>query len=261
MVRLGLAGEVSRVEVDTRFFKGNSPGWVGLDFAVGDGDWKEVLTRVAVEPDTVNSIDLPSAVTADRVRLSIHPDGGVARLRVWGRPSPGVAALARVAYLNSLFDQEARRFFETACRSHGWIEGMLARRPFADSGAVLAAAEAVFDGLGEDDWLEAFAAHPRIGERRGSQGPEGERMSESEQAGVEGKASAELAAVNREYETRFGFTYIVRAAGRDGAEMVALARERLGHDRRTELVVAAGEQREITGLRLRRLLCLAEEEG
>jgi 2-oxo-4-hydroxy-4-carboxy--5-ureidoimidazoline (OHCU) decarboxylase len=86
-------------------------------------------------------------------------------------------------------------------------------------------------------------------------------MSESEQAGVERKAAAGLAAVNREYEARFGFTYIVRAAGRDGAEMVALARERLGHDRRTELVVAAGEQREITGLRLRRLLCLAEEEG
>ena len=88
-------------------------------------------------------------------------------------------------------------------------------------------------------------------------------MSTTEQSGVDPDDSgirAELVEVNRAYEERFGFTYIVRAAGRSGEEMLALARQRLSNDPATEREVAAGQQREITRLRLRRMLCLPEEE-
>lgn len=88
-------------------------------------------------------------------------------------------------------------------------------------------------------------------------------MSTGEQSGVDpddARLQEELVAVNREYEERFGFTYIVRAAGRSGEEMLALARERLGNDLATEREVAAAQQREISRLRLRRMLCLPEEE-
>lgn len=264
IVRLGLPGTIRRFDVDTRFFKGNSPGWVTLDAAVGEGDWVEVCPGVEITADAVNPVRLESPVRADRVRLNIHPDGGVARLRVWGHPDPPAAASARVRYLDSLFAQDARHFFATACQSERWVEEMVRRRPFGSATAVLDAVDEAFDFLGSEDWDEAFAAHPRIGERSGSQTAGGEKMSAGEQSGVDPddvRLQHELVAVNREYEERFGFTYIVRAAGRSGQEMLALARERLRNDPVTEREVAAAQQREISRLRLRRMLCLPEEEG
>lgn len=259
IVTLGLPGTITALDVDTRHFKGNPPGWVDLDASVDGGDWQPMCEQVAVEGHAVNRIDLKEPFRADRLRLNIYPDGGVARLRVWGRPDPEAAARTRVRYLDSLFPQEARRFFLTACAAAGWVETMASARPYGEAAAVLAAAEDAFSTLTADDWLEAFAAHPRIGERRGRQGEEGEAMSRTEQAGVGDDVSAELAEVNQAYEERFGYTYIVRAAGRTGEEMLELARARLANDPDTELEVAAAQQREITELRLRRMLCLPEE--
>lgn len=263
VVTLGLPGTVLAVDIDTRHFKGNAPGSVHLDASLGDGEWQTVCDRVPVVAHEVNRVDLPGPVPADRLRLNIHPDGGVARVRVWGRPSPEAAAAVRLRYLNALFPQQAREFFRTACAAPRWVEGMTNGRPYPDANAVLAGAEEGLSRLTSDDWREAFAAHPRIGERRGHQGAAGEAMSRSEQSGVDGgdrTLAEELLEANRRYEERFGYTYIVRAAGRSGEEMLELARRRLRHDPEEELEVAAGQQREITMLRLRRMLCLEQEE-
>jgi OHCU decarboxylase len=90
--------------------------------------------------------------------------------------------------------------------------------------------------------------------------PQSERSSAwaaGEQSGIERAPEdvrAELAAANREYERRFGYTYIVFATGKSAQEMLALARERLRNDPDVELRAAAEEQRKITGLRLDKLL-------
>ncbi len=63
-----------------------------------------------------------------------------------------------------------------------------------------------------------------------------------------------LAEANREYEAKFGFTYIVCATGKSADEMLAIARERLGGDRAREVARAADEQRKITELRLEKLV-------
>lgn len=263
IVELGLPGLIRSVDVDTRHFKGNAPGWVTLDVAADGGDWVEACPRTAVEANTVNHIEFPAPVRGDRVRINIHPDGGVARLRVWGRPDVRAASATRMRYVNALFDPEAAHLFRTVCASRAWVEAMVRRRPYKDTDDLLAAAGAGFDGLTPDDWLEAFSAHPRIGESHGTQTEAGEEMSAREQAGVAGaetRVRDDLAEANREYENRFGFTYIVRAAGRSAGEMLDLARERLANDRETEIGVAAGQQREITIGRLRRLLGLEEGE-
>ena len=255
---LGLPGTVHCLDVDTRHFKGNPPGWVDLDVAVGDGEWVRTCERVAVDAHAVNRIDLAAPVAADRIRLNIYPDGGVARLRVWGRPDPVAAAALRMRYLDSLFPQPARSFFRTACAASTWVEAMVTGRPYETVEAVMAAAGTAFDRLSEADWLEAFAAHPRIGERRGNQNRAGETLSAAEQAKVATASRSEvdeLGEVNRRYEERFGFTYIVRAAGRDAAEMLALAKDRLDNDYATEVTVAAAQQREITLGRLSTMLC------
>ena len=109
------------------------------------------------------------------------------------------------------------------------------------------------------EWLEAFRHHPRIGERQAErlQSEAARDMSSSEQADVQRAASADLAALaegNRAYEDRFGYVFIVSAAGRTAPEMLSMLKERLGNDPAAELRVAAGEQMKITRLRLARLL-------
>ncbi|MET0566378.1 MAG: allantoicase [Acidimicrobiia bacterium] len=252
--RLGLPGLVDSLEVDTRHFKGNAPGWVSVAVSSDGESWEEVVDRVEVKPDAVNPVTLDRPIRAGFVRLDIHPDGGVARLRVLGRPDPSHAERLRLVYLNALFDEDAYRFFHTACASTTWVDRMTASRPFADGAAVLTTAASAFDSLDEGDWLEAFAGHPRIGER-------GDLQANREQSGtVDAEMSllTELAEANQAYEEAHGFTYIVYASGKTAEEMLDLARGRLGNTRGEELVNAAGEQQAITETRLRRMLCIGE---
>ncbi len=155
-----------------------------------------------------------------------------------------------VKELNALSPSAARAAILECCAAARWADAMVAARPFADDAAVHATADEKWRSLGPADWHEAFAAHPRIGERAG--GP-----SMSEQAGVLSAgdfARAELAWVNLEYEARFGHIYLVCASGRSGSELLADARARMKNDPATELTVAAEELRKITQLRLTRLL-------
>ena len=130
---------------------------------------------------------------------------------------------------------------------------MAAARPFAGVEAMAETADAVWRSLDRADWLEAFAAHPKIG--AGTAGAPG--WSDDEQAGVAGAAEQtrrRLAEANRDYEARFGYIFIVCATGRTAGEMLALLEARLRHDAGEELRIAAEEQRQITRLRLRKLI-------
>lgn len=132
---------------------------------------------------------------------------------------------------------------------------MLARRPFADDTELKAAAREIWWTLDADDWREAFSAHPRIGDRAGlaRRFPETHHHSAREQAGI-GSASTDvltaLAERNREYYDRFGFIFIVSAAGKTADEMLRILESRLQNDVPTELRIAAAEQERITALRL-----------
>ena len=136
---------------------------------------------------------------------------------------------------------------------------MAAARPFAGVDAMSRTAESLWESLDRPDWLEAFAAHPKIGDsgpgRSGGSGGPG--WSDQEQDGVVGAAEQtrrRLAEANRDYEARFGYIFIVCATGRTAAEMLALLEARLRHDAGEELRIAAEEQRQITRLRLRKLI-------
>ena len=87
-VRLACAGSVEVVELDTSHFVGNSPGWAVLSYDRGD-----LVPRTALQPDTRHRLAVPGGPVAGQVRLDVYPDGGMARLRVFGRPT----AAARTA--------------------------------------------------------------------------------------------------------------------------------------------------------------------
>jgi OHCU decarboxylase len=161
--------------------------------------------------------------------------------------------------LNGLSANDADAEFLKCCGSKRWAQGMTQARPFATLNDVLAEAERVWLSLNEADWLEAFRAHPKIGERKAAtaQSAEAQKWSAQEQSGVT-QASAstisELAERNREYEDRFGFIFIVCASGKSSEEMLAIINERIRNDAETELRAAAAEQSKITRLRLEKLL-------
>jgi OHCU decarboxylase len=130
-----------------------------------------------------------------------------------------------------------------------------ALRPFGSIEALLGAARAEWLALTPADWLQAFAAHPRIGDRESlaRRFPESHHLAAQEQAGVAGAGQdvlAALAAGNAAYEDKFGYIFIVCATGLDAETMLAMLRERLDNDPWTELRIAAEEQAKITALRL-----------
>lgn len=136
---------------------------------------------------------------------------------------------------------------------------MVRGRPFKSIEDLLERSDATWRSTEAADWHEAFAHHPRIGERRSeaTQSALAREWSGGEQTGMQQARSTvqdELADVNRAYEERFGHIYIVCATGRTAGEMLTVAKERMRHDPATELRVAAEEQRKITQLRLRKLL-------
>ncbi len=144
------------------------------------------------------------------------------------------------------------------CGSTRWVEAMLARRPFASKTALHQAAEEVWNALAREDWLEAFAAHPRIGDMTALRQKFAATadLCGTEQAGVAGAAEQmlrDLAEANQSYEERFGYIFIVCATGKTASEMLDLLRVRLNNDPETEITIAAGEQAKITRLRLEKL--------
>jgi OHCU decarboxylase len=158
-----------------------------------------------------------------------------------------------VAGFNAASNEEAVRLLYGCFANHGWAAKVVGGRPYADLTAVLASADAAWSGLVPADWLEAFAAHPRIGERGGSSAAASDR--EQSSAGDASAATlAALAAENRDYESRFGHVFLISATGRTAGEMLAELRRRMSNGPATELQVAAGEQRKITKLRLEHLL-------
>src|SRR5262245_9411742 len=122
--------------------------------------------------------------------------------------------------LNTLSGERAVQAFITCCGSTRWARTMTARRPYTTIDAVTAKAEWVFDALEPAEWQEAFPAHPRIGDRPVSAGGKSAAWSAEEQSGVTEAVRALFEQRNREYEARFGHTFIVCATGRTGPEML-----------------------------------------
>jgi allantoicase len=100
LVGLATRGVVTVAELDTTWFLGNAPGWASLssrdDAGAKAAGWSPLLPRTALQPDTRHRFVLAAAEPATQVRLDVYPDGGMARLRLWGRPTDeGLDALRR----------------------------------------------------------------------------------------------------------------------------------------------------------------------
>ena len=161
--------------------------------------------------------------------------------------------------LNQAQRSIAERQFIDCCGSSKWARLMAEERPFADIEMLIKQAEQIWQNLKPEDWLEAFAAHPKIGSRQSSpkQHAQSANWSQGEQSSTNTASEAvldSLAETNCLYEEKFGYIFIVCATGKSAEEMLELCRQRLNNPAEVELRVAADEQRKITEIRLKKLL-------
>lgn len=161
--------------------------------------------------------------------------------------------------LNALPADQARDAFARCCGASAWVERMVARRPFRSVRHLLGIAHEFWNALGADDWREAFAHHPRIGDLASLQRKYASTadFASREQAAVARATRVVLQALaegNRAYQERFGYIFIVFASGKSAEGMLALLRDRLGNDPQIEFGIAAHEQWKIMRLRLDTML-------
>ena len=267
LLQLGHAGHIDDIEVDTLHFKGNYPDsfvlealhW--LDAPPHDLTRTDAWTPIAegrLKAHEAHTFPVSDAGPWTHLRLRIRPDGGVSRLRVWGRPDD-TAPDHDDPLIVLVNGPEASIHLGRCCGAHRWVAAMAGGAPYQSRTQLFGEAEARWWRLDESDWREAFTHHPRIGAdvaklREKFASTAG--WSAGEQAGM---ASADeaviqaLAAGNQAYEERYGFIFIVCASGLSAAEMLARLNDRMDNDPEAELRIAAGEQAKITRLRLEKL--------
>ncbi len=135
VVRLAAPGRVRLADMDTSHFKGNAPGAAALFGRAGQGDWFPLLPRTRLQPDTRHRFRVPDAPVADHVRLAVYPDGGMARLRLYGEIDPAERDALALRWFNALPHAQA---VEVATVEYGLspadARSVVASRPLTDAG-------------------------------------------------------------------------------------------------------------------------------
>ena len=115
--RLAGPGALRLAELDTSHFVGNAPGWAvlrGRD-ARADDSWVELLPRQRLQPDTRHRIRLSRRSEVTHVRLDIYPDGGLARVRLWGELSEDGRHRLIARWFDLLPASQAQRILAEEC--------------------------------------------------------------------------------------------------------------------------------------------------
>jgi OHCU decarboxylase len=164
-----------------------------------------------------------------------------------------------LAEFNVLPRYRAEEELLKCCGSAAWARGMARRRPFASFDRLLQAAGEIWWRLDSADWMEAFRAHPQIGQHQSTahRSAQAQAWSAQEQSGMSRAGvgvTMNLEEANREYLEKFGYIFIVCATGKTAEEILAILRSRLPNTPEQEILVAADEQNKITRLRLERLV-------
>jgi allantoicase len=272
ILRLGLPGTIHRMEVDTNHFKGNFPESCSVETcnlvlraaeipSLDAANWQILLSRTKLKANYrhVFRKDLRNVGLVTHLRLQIFPDGGVSRLRVWGRPPQNADNLQGIDHFNALSPVRARKALLDCCGSKQWADQVLAQRPFTGEAQLGDAADSAWENLSRPEWLAAFLHHPPIGAKKANkhQSSTARRWSAGEQSEAQ-KASpqtlAALAAANQAYRAKFGYVFLICATDKTSEEILKHLQQRLSNDRDSELDIAAEEQRKIMRLRLEKLL-------
>mmetsp|Transcript_23232 Transcript_23232/g.46628 ORF Transcript_23232/g.46628 Transcript_23232/m.46628 type:complete len:175 (-) Transcript_23232:123-647(-) len=158
--------------------------------------------------------------------------------------------------INALSEADAVAAFKACCGCVKYATAMAAARPFADAEAMKSRSDQIWSECGREEILEAFLAHPKIGDSKAA-AQHGGKWASNEQKGMSSASETTAAAMakgNADYEAKMGFRYIVCATGKSAEEMLGILQARVGNTPEQELANGAAEQNKITHLRLNKLL-------
>lgn len=164
-----------------------------------------------------------------------------------------------ISDLNRASESEATAALMRVCGSTSWARSMAAIRPFLSAEHVFQAADEVWNTATRSDVIEALSHHPLLGQDMTALRAKFATTADwsaDEQSGVRAASESDLnalAALNRAYLHRFGFTPVVCATGKSVTEMTALLQARFDNPPEIEWKIAAEEQRKITRIRLEKL--------
>jgi 2-oxo-4-hydroxy-4-carboxy-5-ureidoimidazoline decarboxylase len=161
--------------------------------------------------------------------------------------------LVLIEDFNALPDTEAEARLYACLADRRWAAEVCSRRPYSDAQSFLTAAGNALNGLTNDDWVAAFKAHPRIGER-GGDAPESSAREQSRAMQSSAATLYALVAQNPQYEKKFGHVFLIKASGRSAEEILSELRRRMRNDPATELAEARRELALIAGDRLTELV-------
>jgi 2-oxo-4-hydroxy-4-carboxy-5-ureidoimidazoline decarboxylase len=159
---------------------------------------------------------------------------------------------------NQLNRSESETLISQCCSATQWIRRVADGRPYQSMAILIATADKIWVSMQEDELLEAFDGHPKIGDPDSLKEKYRSTLTVAshEQSGVKeanDQLLENLAQQNHNYFDKFGFIFIICASGKSANEMLASIDERLSHSRDRELVIAAREQWQITLIRLNNL--------
>jgi len=133
-------GVIRGVEIDTRFFTGNYPPEAMLLACNaeiepdGSTRWTEIVPRASLTGDSRHFFNVEDTRTWTFLRLNIYPDGGVARLRVYGEPAPDASDLQRDRWVDLLSAAAGGQALACNNMHFGDMHNLLANRPVANMG-------------------------------------------------------------------------------------------------------------------------------
>jgi 2-oxo-4-hydroxy-4-carboxy-5-ureidoimidazoline decarboxylase len=161
-------------------------------------------------------------------------------------------------HINTLAADQLQDKFLKCSGSKIWTAEMKRQRPFASVEELENISDAAWKKLTHEDWLQAFAHHPKIGdvESLRKKFASTANWASNEQLGVNNAPEAtieRLSLGNQNYENKFGYIFIVCATGKTASEMLSLLEQRLNNAPEIEFEIACTEQKKITQLRLEKL--------
>jgi allantoicase len=260
-IRLVGPGTIQAVTLDTAYFHSACPGKASMEASLkadpGEEDWFELLPPQNMIPNTEHHFQNEVQANADVlwVRLNLLPDGGMARLRVWGDLSDDGYREARLLYLNSSSVATLGILFKQVCHADLWVQQMVESAPFQNQNDLLKKGAGAWAKCDEKDWLQALDGHPRIGQKaKGSALSAKWSRGEQSSAQAEDDVKTRLAQAQQQYFQKFGFIFLICASGRTSQEILDALEKRLPHSSAEEMQIVAEEQAKIIHLRLEKLL-------
>lgn len=186
--------------------------------------------------------------------------------------SPLPSSSTHVDSINKISSNELEHILLECCHSTLWATTLSGQHPFESIEDFYCKADAAFEHMTEQDWLEAFQAHPKIGDLNSlhNRFSATKNCSQNEQRGVSSATPSQIEQLHRlntEYTNRHGklhcydhvliyrssgFIFIICATNKSIEDFLTSINERIKNSRETEFQIASSEQKKITFLRLKK---------